>query len=150
MKEIIWKNPWSDRFLFLEKYIPSNVSIVDFGCGNKQILDYCSPRNYLGIDISEDADLQIDLNKPFELDKTFDVGLILGLLEHIENPEFTLQQCIKYADTFVILTSTAKMKAEWKQRFDKESIEMLLKKYFKNVNCYSYPRYTISIAKEKL
>jgi len=150
MKEIDWKNPWSDRFLFLEKYIPDNVSIVDFGCGNKQILDYCFPTEYLGIDILETADLKIDLNDAFSLDKQFDVGLILGLLEHVENPEFTLQQCIRYADTFVVLTSTAKMKSEWKNQFNKTSIELLLRKYFKNVNCYQYPRYIVSVAEGKL
>lgn len=150
MKEIIWKNPWSDRFLFLEKYIPNNMSIVDFGCGNKQILDYCSPIEYLGIDITDDADLKIDLNKPFDLDKNFNLGLILGLLEHIDDPEFTLQNCIRYADAFIVLTSSAKMKAEWKHSFDRSKIENLLKKYFETVECYSYPRYTVSIARNKL
>ena len=150
MKEIIWKNPWSDRFLFLEKYIPKNASIVDFGCGNKQILDHCSPREYLGIDIVDSADLKIDLNKDFILDKTFEIGLILGLLEHIDNPELTVQRCIRCADKFIILTSSAKMKFEWKHSFSKDDIEKLLKKYFKTVSCYSYPRYTVSIAENKL
>ena len=149
MKEIVWKNPWSDRFLFLEKYIPKNVSIVDFGCGNKQILDYCSPSEYLGIDICKEADMHIDLNKNFELTSTFDLGLMLGLLEHVKDAEFTLKNCIRYSDTFLILTSSAKMKAEWKNSFNELTIKELLKKYFNNVECYKYPRYTVSIAKEK-
>lgn len=149
MSEIVWKNPWSDRFLFLEKYIPSNVSIVDFGCGNKQILDYCAPSYYLGIDVCKEADMYIDLNKDFELDKTFDFGLILGLLEHVDNAEFTLKNCIRYSDKFLVLTSSAKMKNEWKNSFNESSINELLEKYFLTVECYRYPRYTVSIAQGK-
>jgi hypothetical protein len=149
MKEIVWKNPWSDRFLFLEKHIPTNVSIVDFGCGNKQILDYCSPSEYLGIDLVDEADLKLDLNSNFELDKNFELGLILGLLEHVDNPEFTLKNCIRYSDKFLILTSSAKMKKEWKNSFNKDSITSLLEKYFNNVQCHVYPRYVLTIAEGK-
>ncbi len=150
MREVVWKNPWSDRFLFLEKYIPKNVSIVDFGCGNKQILDYCCPREYLGIDLCEDADLKIDLNSEFTLEKNYDLGLILGVLEHVRDPERTLSNCSRYAEKFIVLTSLAKMKAEWFNSFDESKIKNLLKKYFKNVNCYTHSRYTVSVAEEKL
>jgi hypothetical protein len=149
MKEIVWKNPWSDRFLFLEAHIPENVSIVDFGCGNKQILDYCSPSQYLGIDLCKEADVNIDLNNNFNLEETYDTGLILGLLEHVKDAEFTLKNCIRYADNFLVLTSSAKKKKEWNFSFSESDIKELLEKYFNNVQCYKYPRYTLSIAKEK-
>lgn len=150
MKEIVWKNPWSDRFIFLEKHIPEDVTIVDFGCGNKQILDYCSPIEYLGIDLCEDADIKIDLSQDFKLDKKYDVGLVLGLLEHLDNPQKTLENCFKYADKFIVLTSNAKMKSEWRSKFSKDDIEIFLKNYFKKVTCFSYSRYTVSVAEEKL
>ena len=149
MKEIVWKNPWSDRFLFLEKYIPTDVSIIDFGCGNKQILDYCSPSYYFGVDVCKEADLYVDLNKDFELNEKFDLGLILGLLEHVDNAEFTLKNCIRYADKFLVLTSSAKMKSEWKNSFNESSIKELLEKYFLTVECYKHPRYIVSIAQGK-
>lgn len=150
MNEVIWKNPWSDRFLFLEKHIPDNVSIVDFGCGNKQILDYCNPREYLGIDICDDADLKINLNEHFSLDKKYDLGLILGVLEHVIDPEFTLQNCIQHTDKLIVLTSSAKMKAEWLHAFDKNKIQCLLQKYFSHVDSFIYPRYVVCAAEGKL
>lgn len=149
MKDVIWKNPWSDRFLFLENYIPKNVSIIDFGCGNKQILDYCSPTRYLGIDLCEEADLKIDLNKEFSINDKYDLGLMLGLLEHVHNSEFTLKNCLKYADKFLILTSSAKMKAEWHNSFNEQSIKELLEKHFNKVQCFKHPRYVVSLAEEK-
>jgi len=149
MKEIVWKNPWSDRFLFLEKYIPKNVSIIDFGCGNKQILDYCSPLYYTGVDIIESADIIADLNTPFKIRKKYDLGLILGVFEHLENPEYTLSNIYKSAESFIVLTSRAKMKKEWKHNFDKETIETLQKKYFTTVKSDLYPRYTVTLAKNE-
>lgn len=150
MSNVVWKNPWSDRFLFLKDLIPNNITIVDFGCGNKQILDYCSPKEYLGIDLNDQADVKIDLNQDFSLEKKYDLGLILGLLEHLENPERTLKNCLKFADKFIILTSNAKMKSSWRCKFSKDEIETLLKKYFKTVTCSTYGRYTVSIVEERL
>lgn len=146
MSEIVWKNPWSDRFLFLEKYIPNNLSIIDFGCGNQQILDYCKPSKYVGVDTKEPATIISNLNASFKTEEKFDLGLVLGLLEHLENPEYTLSQIHSCSNSFIILTSTAKMKSEWKHCFDKNKIEILLKKYFKNVKSDSYKRYTITLA----
>lgn len=146
MTEIIWKNPWSDRFLFLEKYIPNNISIIDFGCGNQQILDYCNPSKYVGIDLNPPATIISDLNKSFHIEEKFDLGLILGLLEHLENPEYTLSQIYKCSKSFIVLTSRSKMKSEWKHCFDSEKIETLLKKYFKNVRSDLYKRYTVTLA----
>lgn len=74
------KNSWSNRWAFVKDYIPTDVSIVDFGCGNKEALDYVKPTQYLGVDRLPGADLVADLDKPFALDDTFDVALLLGVL----------------------------------------------------------------------
>lgn len=139
------KNPWSERNFFVKNYIPDNISIVDFGCGNKEILDFCRPKKYLGIDLVDTADLILDLNKNFELNEVFDLGLLLGVLEYIENPNFTLENIKKFAKTFVILTLPVKIKKEWRQAFTEDSIKELLNIHFKNLKHVKHGRYLISV-----
>ena len=142
------KNPWSQRNLFIKEYIPENSSIIDYGCGNKEILDFYRPKKYLGIDILEDADIVMDLNDPREITEKYDVGLILGLLEYLDNPDFTLDK-IKYtANKFLILTCNSKKKKEWKKSFNKDQIEKIVKTHFKKVETFSINGYTLIKAEE--
>ncbi len=143
------KNPWSDRNNFIKDYIPDNVSIVDFGCGNKEILDFCNPTKYLGIDITNDADLKIDLNNTFSLNETYDLGLLLGVLEYVKDPSFTLNNVKKYAKKFIIVSLPVKKKNEWNQAFTEGSISLLLNDHFSNVNHYRHGRYILSIGESK-
>jgi SAM-dependent methyltransferase len=147
--QVEYKNPWGDRLEFLKKYLPSDKSVVDFGCGNKEVLDYFSPSNYFGIDkYSSHADLVADLDNELSLTNHFDVGLVLGVLEYLDNPEFTIKNIKKFADKFYILVSVAPKKDQWKQSFTKESIEEMLKKYFNNVEIQEYHRYVLCIVED--
>jgi hypothetical protein len=138
------KNQWSDRNLFVKQHIPAGVSIVDFGCGNKEILDFCNPTKYLGIDLVDDADLKIDLNTDFELTDHYDLGLLLGVLEYVRDPDFTLSTVKKFANTFVILTLPVKKKNEWHQAFTEQTVDALLKRHFNNVTHFKYNKYILS------
>lgn len=139
------KNPWSERNIFVKEYIPENMSIVDFGCGNKEILDFCNPPKYLGIDLTDDADLKIDLNENFTLKETYDVGLLLGVLEYVKDPNFTLENVKQFAKKFIVVSLPVKKKKEWNQAFTEESIDSLLKLHFKNVIHYKHGRYILSV-----
>jgi hypothetical protein len=148
--QIEYKNPWGDRLEFLKNYLPSDKSVIDFGCGNKEVLDYFSPSKYFGIDkYNENADLVADLNNELTLTDQFDVGFVFGVLEYLDNPEFTIKNIKKFADKFYILVSVAPKKDQWKQSFTKESIEELLKQCFNTVETYEYHRYVLCIANEK-
>ena len=143
------KNPWSDRWAFVKNYIPDDVSIVDFGCGNKESLDYIKPRRYLGVDQLDSADLVADLNGPLLLDDQFDVALLLGVLEYVNDPEYTLNNIVGYADHFVVLSLTAKKaKPEWQRAFTDQSIDQLLRRHFENVEHYQHGRYILSVCKK--
>lgn len=143
------KNPWSDRWAFVKDYIPDNVSIVDFGCGNKESLDYIKPARYLGVDQLPNADLVADLNEPFVLDDKFDVALLLGVLEYVNDPTYTLNNIVRYADHFVVLSLTAKKaKPEWQRAFTEQSINDLLCKYFTSVTHHWHGRYILSVCKK--
>lgn len=142
------KNPWSTRWGFVKDYIPNNVSIVDFGCGNKEALDYISPTRYLGIDCLDSADLVANLDAPFFLNEKFDVALLLGVLEYVSNPEYTLNNITSNADHFIVLSLPVKKKAEWQRAFTESSIDQLLRKYFASVNHHWHGRYILSVCKK--
>ena len=138
------KNVWSERNLFVKEYISENISIIDFGCGNKEILDFTSPNRYLGIDLTNEADLKLDLNNPIELNEHFDLGLLLGVLEYLKDPNQTLSNIKQYADKFIILSLAVKKKDEWTNAFNMESIDALMQKHFKNVKHFTHGRYILS------
>lgn len=143
------KNPWSDRWAFVKDYIPDNVSIVDFGCGNKESLDYIKPTRYLGIDQLATADLVTDLDCPFILDDKFDVALLLGVLEYVKDPEHTLSNIVNNADHFIVLSLAAKkQKPEWQRVFTEQSIDQLLRKHFGDVQHHQHGRYILSVCKK--
>lgn len=142
-------NPWSNRNLFIKEHIPEDVSIVDFGCGNKEILNFCKPKKYLGIDIIDSADLKIDLNNNFVLDEKYDLGLLLGVLEYLKDPDFTLKNIKKFADRFIIVSLPVKKKNEWTQAFTEDSINILLKQHFSNLMHFKYGRYILSVGDSK-
>jgi len=143
------KNPWSERWSFVKDYIPNNVSVVDFGCGNKESLDYITPTKYLGIDCLPGADLIADLNKPFVLNDKFDVALLLGVLEYVKDPAYTLNNIVSSADHFVVLSLIAKKaKPEWQRVFTDQSIDELLREYFSDVTHHRHGRYILSVCKK--
>lgn len=142
------KNPWSDRWTFVKDYLEDGVSIVDFGCGNKEVLDYVTPSNYLGVDQLDTADLIADLNYPLGLSGHYDVGLLLGVLEYVTNPEVTLSYISHYADKFIVLSLTVKKKDEWARSFTDQSIDQLLCRHFDHVEHHQHGRYLLSVCKK--
>lgn len=139
------KNPWSDRWEFVKDYIPNNVSIVDFGCGNREVLDYVKPSKYLGIDRCDTADIVADLDQPVELQEQFDLGLLLGVLEYLDDPAATLNNIAGCAKSFVVVTLAVKKKPEWRQAFDDVSIDQLLRKFFSTVEHHRHGSYILSV-----
>lgn len=142
------KNPWSDRWEFVKKYIPSGVSVLDIGCGNKEALDYIKPSKYIGIDLCDSADIVADLNKPITLNDKFDIALLLGVLEYVDDPEFTLTNIVNNSDSFIILSLPVKKKPEWQRAFTEQSIDQLLTKFFKDVQHHRHGRYLLSVCKK--
>lgn len=142
------KNPWSDRWEFVKHYLPNGVSVIDFGCGNKEVLDYITPSVYLGVDQLGTADLVADLNSPLELTGHYDVALLLGVLEYVADPDLTLSYISHYADTFVVVSLAVKKKQEWAQAFTQQSIDQLLSRHFAYVEHHQHGRYILSVCKK--
>jgi hypothetical protein len=142
------KHIWYERNAFVKDFIPSG-SIVDFGCGQREILDFVAPTEYLGIDCNEHADIYHDLNDSLVLDKQYDVGLWLGVLEYLNDPAKSVRNQKDYAKQFIVLTLNVKIKQHhgWKNAFNRDSIDKLLCNIFAEVEHHTYNRYTLSVCK---
>lgn len=127
------KSKWSERNLFVKQFIKDGISIVDYGCGHKDILHVCKPSDYLGIDITEGADLNLNLNSDFKLDRTFDLGLVLGVLEYVDNPSYTLSNIKRYAKEVIVLVRDSKKAPEWQQRISLDDLKKLMDEHFYDV-----------------
>lgn len=130
------KSKWSKRNLFVKQFIKDGISIVDFGCGHKDILEVCKPSDYLGIDVTETADLTLNLNTDFDLGKKFELGLVLGVLEYLDNPSHTLSNIKKHVNEIIILVRDSKKAPEWKQRITADELKKLMEEHFYDVKFY--------------
>jgi hypothetical protein len=138
------KNPWSERFNFVVTHIPIDCTVVDFGCGNQEILNFYKPKEYLGIDKIPNAMMNLNLDIDDIKIKNYDVGLLLGVLEYVDNPDIVLNKIKNFANMFLILTLPVKKKLEWKRAFTEDSISKLLTAHFNSVENFRYNRYILS------
>jgi 2-polyprenyl-3-methyl-5-hydroxy-6-metoxy-1,4-benzoquinol methylase len=81
-------------------FLPKNkfTDVLDYGAGNSPWRDYIKYANYKKADISQnnnnDIDFILEIDKPIEiLNKKFDLILLMDVLEHTPNIDFTLGEC---------------------------------------------------------
>lgn len=77
--------PWTKRNEKIAKeLLLPNKSVIDLGCGAKDLLRYYTPSRYLGIDGgSKEADVIIDLDTDFTLPTGWDYVVNSGILEYL-------------------------------------------------------------------
>lgn len=137
---------WTERNIWVKNFIPDNSSVIDWGCGDKDILRYISPSKYIGIDINPKADIIADFNiKVPKLFSTYDIGLVLGVLEYLNDPEYFLRSIKPTANKFLILTLPSLIKPSWKQSFTDRQIESLLSKIWTNISTETDGQYLLNI-----
>ena len=140
---------WSERNVLLETFNLNECSVADFGCGDKSILEYYTPKSYVGLDRNPLADIQIDFdsNEIFKLDQTYDIGLVLGVLEYLEDPDSFVDGYRKFVDRFIILVLTRhapKINHGWKRAFNESSFNLFLSKHFNEYTVTMHNRYLIA------
>jgi hypothetical protein len=88
--------PWRFRNKTIaEKFLEPNKTVLDLGCGAKNLLQYYKPSKYLGIDGMPLGDIQLDLDKDFHLQikPGWDYCVNSGILEYVDFPEkFLIKQ----------------------------------------------------------
>jgi hypothetical protein len=137
---------WAKRNMLLDQFELEDCSVVDFGCGDRSVLNYQTFREYIGLDRAATADIQIDFDTDtITLDKHYDAGLVLGVLEYLEDPESFVRAIRPFADRFIIMVlARAVPKPEWRQSFTQESIATLLSRQWSNCKYIKASSYIIA------
>lgn len=140
---------WTDRNLWIKNFIPKDSSIIDWGCGTKDILRYITSDHYLGIDILPTADIIVDLDEEIPtITKKYDVGLVLGVLEYLKNYDTFLDKIKDSAHTFIVLSLVdRKQKHNWKNSFTSDTFKILVQSKWKNVSFEINGNYILAICK---
>ena len=98
-------NPkWTRRNRFIAGMIPEQMSILDLGCGSKDLLRYIkSPKKYLGVDYNQPlADLSINFNNKFSLPiDSWDYIICSGLLEYLLNVDNFFKQITRHSQSYI-------------------------------------------------
>ena len=147
---------WIERNEWIAPYIPEESSILDIGCGNKSILQYVKCNDYLGLDRTEYADIKTDLDtETIEINKIYDVGLILGVLEYLTDPNNVISKYKDNAKTWIIVTKRSSLKSKikygWKQEIKFPLLKAILNKNFTNVKIIdSYDGYYLGLCSNEI
>jgi len=106
-KELSKLDEQGNTFSKIESFLPSlngNETFLDIGCGHGSVSSELIKKGYKvsGIEINKDAIksleqkgfevFQKDISKPLELNKRFDIVMILDVLEHLFDPYFLLKE----------------------------------------------------------
>ena len=94
-------NPhWEYRNYVISSMMDTNRSVIDMGCGSKNLLKYYNPSKYLGIDGIPYADVVVDLNSNFDLPGNWDYVVNSGILEFVERPDLYLEKIKKLGNQY--------------------------------------------------
>jgi hypothetical protein len=138
--------PWLSRNTFVAPLLAPNSTIVDYGCGNKEFLNYYLPSEYLGIDKNPNANIVADLETYIPDSKVYDYGLVLGVLEYLNRPFEFIKKIKPTANCFIVLALIkAKKKEEWTNHFTESDFLENLQSIFSDVEMQTHERYHIFI-----
>jgi hypothetical protein len=126
--------------LFFQRYVEKGASVVHFGSGDQSLKELIQPTEYVGVDIMDGCDVKCDLNVEFPDfgDKKFDIALVAGVVEYLDNPAEFLSKVRYIANTTIILEYKydycENFKEEWKKAWIKTGCEWELSWLWDHVN----------------
>jgi len=81
--------------------------VLDVGCDRAVLREVVGPSRYVGVDVSEEADVHLDLDRterlPFE-DRAFDSVVSLDCLEHLDGLHRMFDECVRLSRRFVVVS----------------------------------------------
>lgn len=98
-----------DRPRFLSQRYPEILRgrVLDVGCDRAVLRGFCAQGSYVGIDLSEEADVRQDLmadgRLPFA-EGAFDAVVCTDVLEHLENLHQLFDELVRVAKTHLLVT----------------------------------------------
>ena len=138
---------WIHRNSLLKKYNIEVKSVIDFGCGDKSVCDDLNFTSYIGIDKNNIADYYIDFDKEFQITFKGQVGLVLGVLEYLNNPIDFIKRIKNSCERLIILVlavKAPKYKDGWKRVYNYDSFYKLLETNFTNFTINTHGKYLIA------
>jgi SAM-dependent methyltransferase len=118
-------------------------SVLDVGCDEGYLRQLLKPQRYVGIDVTDKADLRLDLDKidrlPFS-DGEFDLAFCSNLIEHLENIHLAIDEIIRVGKlSFITTPPSANWDIFgillWKKRYKEKD----RKKFGKHFKYYGLP-----------
>lgn len=105
-----------DLKLILSKYDLGALQVLDVGCGDGRYSSFFKHKNYTGIDFIEHPDFPEETNTAFRQanledfewkDETFDVVLCVGIFQHLNNPQKTIDSILEHTrkDGLIIINT---------------------------------------------
>lgn len=99
----------TDRPRFLAERFPDVLRgrVLDVGCDRAVLRAACAPGQYVGMDLSDEADLRQDLQADGRLpfpDRAFDGVLCSDVLEHLENLHQVFDELVRVARAHLLVT----------------------------------------------
>ena len=96
-------NGWSKRNSRIASLLEDNKTVLDLGCGYKNLLDHYTPYNYLGVDWFDYADIVLNLYEDFHLQipNGWDYVISSGVMEYLDNIEDYLKKVNGLGKTYI-------------------------------------------------
>lgn len=138
---------WASRNIIFKDYNIENKSILDFGCGDKSICNYLTFNNYVGYDLNPKADYNIDFNSDFTIEHTGDVGLVLGVLEYLDDPHTFIKKIKPSCDRFIIMVlsiKAPKVSQGWQRVYNQDKLIQLIKPNFSKYSIQRVNKYLVA------
>lgn len=80
--------------------------ILDVGCWEKDLQEFCGGAEYLGIDVAGSADVKVDLESgklPFA-DASFNTVVCTDVLEHLDNLHAVCEEIVRVSSRYMIIS----------------------------------------------
>lgn len=130
--------------LFFQRYVEEGSSVLHFGSGDNSLKELIKSSEYVGVDIVEGSDVQCDLNSDFPDfgEKKFDVALVAGVVEYLDDPVEFLKKVRYIAKKTIILEYKYEfcenLREEWKKHWSIKGCEWEICWLWDNVNDVYY------------
>ena len=131
------KDRWSERNSTVAEYIPAGSSILDLGCGDKDILNYVECSDYWGVDLCKYADQIHDFDDELlTWDRKWDIGLLLGVIYYPHHTDRFLSHYKQFADKWIVVINpkTILLKDQWNHCFNEDTMPPVLLRHFSKVS----------------
>jgi len=152
---------WETRNDIIAALVPKDVSVLDIGCGNRDMQKLLPTCDYTALDCVGDPSNTIimDFNtitdaSEIDLDKVYDYAICSGVLEYIQN-EWTFLQFVKRNSKNIILSyvlksdrsgPTAMSKNGWVNEYTSDQLDETFERLnLKVVESTKYRTHTIFI-----